>query len=121
MLSDLNTLSPACLTLVSAIILTKSHLELNIENITEKGGDTIERFAAQKADAVIGSVALFISFIWQLINLTIPVTWEFGRLSLCSVAISLLLTIIMFGCCYAASKKLAKVMLMNAISRREAR
>lgn len=121
MLSDLNTLSPACLTVVAAIILTKSHLELKIEKITEKGEDMIESLAAQKADAVIGSVALFISFIWQLINLTIPVTWEFGRVSLSSVAISLLLTVIIFGCCYAASKKLAKVISMNAISRIEGR
>jgi hypothetical protein len=120
MFSDLNSLAPICLTIISSTLIAKSYFGLKIENITKPSDSvlmTIENLANQKADSIIGAVVLFVSFLWQMINLTLPVTWEFGRVSLQSVGISLLLTIFVFGVLYAGSKKLAKIFFTNAVSR----
>lgn len=119
MLKELNTLSPFCLTFVSAIMLTKSHLKLKIKDILEGDRTTyqiLQRLAGQKSDTIVGSSLLFISFIWQMINLTLPVTWnDLGSISFEAVCVALLLTLIAIVVCHFITNKIAGKIYNNAL------
>ena len=119
MLRELNALSPVCLTFVSAITLTKSHLELKIKDILECERNTyaiLQGLARQKSETIIGSSLLFISFLWQLINLTLPTTWDdLGSISFWVVCVALLFTFIALVVCHFVTKKIAQRIFNNSL------
>ncbi|MFQ5803490.1 MAG: hypothetical protein ACE5JQ_11405 [Candidatus Methylomirabilales bacterium] len=118
MIRDLVQLAPICITFVAGFFLSKSSLELKVENIAWHAQNTfaiIENLSHQKADTVIGSVLLFIAFMWQMINLTQPaLIRDFGGIPWGSVLVAIFLTLLLFGLCYFASKCLGKSIYSKA-------
>ncbi|MBI4491016.1 MAG: hypothetical protein HY694_18195 [Deltaproteobacteria bacterium] len=112
MIRDLLQLAPICITFVAGFLLTKSSLELKVENIAWLVQNTfaiMENLCHQKADTVIGSVLLFIAFIWQMVNLTQPrLIRDFAGITWCSILLAIVLTLLLLGLSYFASKCLGK-------------
>lgn len=112
MIRDLMQLAPICVTFVAGFLLSKSSLELKVENIAWHAQDTfviIENLSHQKADTLIGSVLLFVAFAWQMVNLTQPVLiGDFAGIAYGSVLVAILLTLLLSGLCYFSSKCIGK-------------
>jgi len=75
MVEELIKLAPICITFMAAFLLSKSSLKLKVENIAWLPQNTealMENLSHQKADAVVGSILLFVALIWQMFNLSQP-------------------------------------------------
>lgn len=111
-------LAPICITFVAGFLLSKSSLELKVENIVWHAQDTfamIENLSHQKADTLIGSVLLFVAFAWQMINLTqSALIGDFAGIACGSVLVAILLTLLLSGLCYFSSKCLGKCIYSKA-------
>ena len=121
MLRDLIQLAPVCITFVAAVLLTKSSLELKVENIAWMVQNTLslmENLSHQKADATVGSVLLFAALIWQMVNLTEAVAIQsFAGIAYWSVLIALLLTGLLLWLCWCISKRYGRNIYSNARER----
>ncbi len=118
MISNLMQLAPICTTFIAGFLLTKSFLELKVEDIAWHAQDTfvvMENLSHQKADTVIGSVLLWVAFIWQMINITQPtLIGDFAGIAYGSILVAILLTMVLSGLCYFSSKCLGKCFYSKA-------
>ena len=121
MIRHLLHLAPVCITFVAGFLLTKSSLQLKVENIawdTQDTFATMKNLSYQKADTVIGSILLFIAYIWQMVNLAQP-TWigDFAGISEISVLVAIPLTAALIIFCYLVSKCLGRSIYSRALAR----
>jgi MFS superfamily sulfate permease-like transporter len=118
MIRDLVQLAPICITFVAGFFLSKSFLDLKVENIAWHAQDSfviMENLSHQKADTVVGSILLFVAFIWQMINLTRPVLiGDFAGIPSISALVAIILTLLLSVLCYFASKCLGKSIYSKA-------
>ncbi len=118
MIRDLIQLAPVCITLVAAVLLSKSSLELKVENIAWIPQNTqavMESLSHQKADASIGSVLLFTAFMWQMVNLTEAVRiGGFAGIAGWSVVIAVVSTCLLLCLSWYISKRLGRKIYFKA-------
>jgi len=121
MIRQLNHLIPICITFIAAIFLSKESLQIRTKDIFWMPQDTlsaVKSLARQKANTPIGSVLLFVSFIWQMINLRNPLDFsnDLCRIPLKTIFVAIALGILFFIVCHYLSKNLISRIYKKAVS-----